>query len=91
MKKRILIAAAAASFAYTLPSCSSNGTKENVTVKTDTTVVKKTIPADTNKTRAVSDTTKQAMYECPMKCGNKTFAKPGKCPECGMTLVKVKS
>jgi nitrous oxide reductase accessory protein NosL len=28
-------------------------------------------------------------YKCPMKCSEQLFDKPGKCPECGMTLEKV--
>jgi len=41
------------------------------------------------------DTTKTskqvtAAYQCKMKCeGTKTYAQAGKCPECGMDLVKV--
>ena len=29
------------------------------------------------------------VYECPMKCEGKTFSEAGKCPVCGMDLVKV--
>lgn len=28
-------------------------------------------------------------YNCPMKCLEQTFEKPGKCPKCGMDLVKI--
>ena len=27
-------------------------------------------------------------YQCPMKCTDKKFDTPGKCPECGMEMVK---
>ena len=33
----------------------------------------------------------QELYECPMKCEGKTFSEPGKCPVCGMDLVKVEN
>ncbi|HEU4717210.1 MAG TPA: heavy metal-binding domain-containing protein [Bacteroidia bacterium] len=30
-------------------------------------------------------------YQCPMQCeGDKTYDKPGKCPECGMEMKEVK-
>jgi hypothetical protein len=28
-------------------------------------------------------------YVCPMKCTDQIFEKPGKCPKCGMDLIKV--
>jgi hypothetical protein len=28
-------------------------------------------------------------YQCPMKCTEELFDKPGKCPVCGMELEKV--
>ena len=28
-------------------------------------------------------------YQCPMKCTEQLFDKPGKCPECEMELIKV--
>ena len=31
----------------------------------------------------------KAEYECPMKCSDQKFDKPGKCPVCGMELEKV--
>ena len=32
-----------------------------------------------------------ATYACPMKCeADKTYSKPGKCPECGMNLKESK-
>ena len=44
------------------------------------------------KTESVSTEQNQIaeMYQCPMKCeGEKTYDKPGKCPVCGMDLVKL--
>ncbi|HEX8332048.1 MAG TPA: heavy metal-binding domain-containing protein [Segetibacter sp.] len=41
------------------------------------------------KTKAKT-TTAAVKYQCPMKCeGDKTYAKPGKCPVCNMALSKV--
>jgi hypothetical protein len=31
----------------------------------------------------------KAEYQCPMKCTEEKFEKPGQCPECGMELEKV--
>ena len=28
-------------------------------------------------------------YTCPMKCTEQIFDEPGKCPKCGMDLVKI--
>ena len=28
-------------------------------------------------------------YQCPMKCNDATYDKPGKCPVCEMELVKL--
>jgi Cu(I)/Ag(I) efflux system membrane fusion protein len=28
-------------------------------------------------------------YSCPMKCTDQIFDKPGKCPSCGMDLIKI--
>lgn len=37
-----------------------------------------------------SSISKKEMYQCPMKCeGDKTYNKPGKCPECKMDLEKI--
>lgn len=47
---------------------------------------------DLSKQNAKEPTQKseQLKYSCPMKCeGDKTYVKPGKCPECGMNLKKV--
>ena len=89
MKKIILLAAVSIMFAFTIQSCGNNK-DQNATKKTDSTAVK-TMVTDTNKTTSAADNSKKTLYECPMKCDNKTFDKPGKCPECGMTLVPVKS
>jgi len=31
----------------------------------------------------------KVQYQCPMKCTEEKFDKPGKCPVCGMELEKV--
>lgn len=31
----------------------------------------------------------QEQYQCPMKCTEEKFDKPGKCPVCGMELEKI--
>jgi hypothetical protein len=28
-------------------------------------------------------------YKCPMECSGEIFEKPGKCPNCGMELIKI--
>jgi hypothetical protein len=28
-------------------------------------------------------------YKCPMECTGEIFEKPGKCPNCGMDLIKI--
>jgi hypothetical protein len=28
-------------------------------------------------------------YKCPMECTGEIFEKPGKCPNCGMELIKI--
>lgn len=33
--------------------------------------------------------TAKEQYQCPMKCTEELFDKPGKCPVCEMELVKV--
>jgi hypothetical protein len=40
--------------------------------------------AETPATEAVKD-----QYQCPMKCTEQLFDKPGKCPVCEMELIKV--
>jgi rubrerythrin len=42
-----------------------------------------------NKTESTE--VKTAVYQCPMKCDNKTYDKPGNCPVCGMELEKLDS
>ena len=32
---------------------------------------------------------KSEVYQCPMKCNDTTYEKPGNCPVCGMELEKV--
>ncbi len=41
-------------------------------------------PADTARTTPATN----AAYICPMKCEGSASDKPGKCPTCGMDLVK---
>lgn len=42
------------------------------------------------KTEVKTSEVKNDKYACPMHCeGDKTYDKPGKCPECGMDLKKV--
>lgn len=37
-----------------------------------------------------TEQTKDAMYQCPMKCeGEKMYDKPGSCPVCNMDMKKV--
>jgi hypothetical protein len=37
-----------------------------------------------------TEQTESVSYQCPMKCeGEKTYEEPGKCPQCGMDLVKL--
>ena len=40
--------------------------------------------------KATEQTEQKDKYQCPMKCeGEKTYDTGGKCPECGMDMVKV--
>lgn len=41
------------------------------------------------KSKTASAQTKQEQYQCPMKCTEQKFEKPGTCPECGMELEKI--
>ncbi len=42
-----------------------------------------------SQTESKSDSTKNAVYQCPMDCEKgKTYAQPGQCPVCGMDLEK---
>ncbi|HMG83324.1 MAG TPA: heavy metal-binding domain-containing protein [Ferruginibacter sp.] len=43
-----------------------------------------------SKTKAKQDTTSQGQYTCPMH-PEVISNKPGKCPKCGMDLVKIKT
>ncbi|MBC7449832.1 MAG: hypothetical protein H7330_17420 [Hymenobacteraceae bacterium] len=48
-------------------------------------------PVDNTTTVTPADTArapKAPAYECPMKCEGSASDKPGKCPTCGMELVK---
>ena len=46
------------------------------------------ISCNGHKSKPLPETIK-AEYQCPMKCSEQVFDKPGKCPECGMELEKV--
>jgi len=80
MKKSILILSAALFlFAGTslFTSCNSADTKA------------KTESSDKVKGDELADAKE---YQCPMKCeGEKTYDKPGNCPECGMEIKEIKS
>ena len=88
MKKIIHLAAVSIMFAFTMQSCGNNSSNQNTTKKADSTAVK-TVTADSSKTASTAPETAKTMYKCP-GCG-KVFDKPGKCPECGLTLVQIKS
>lgn len=51
------------------------------------------VQAQTSKTKSKTKSHKHvaaAAYQCMMKCeGEKTYAKAGKCPVCGMQMAKV--
>ncbi len=48
------------------------------------------LAASSGLTACHANTEAHAAYMCPMECeGNKTYDHPGKCPICGMDLVKV--
>ena len=45
------------------------------------------VHAQSTKTINKTVTADTVVYQCPMKCeGEKTYAKAGKCPQCGMNL-----
>lgn len=52
-----------------------------------------TVNAQNSKKKVKVKTTKSALkYQCPMKCeGEKTYAKNGKCPVCGMQMKPTKA
>ena len=46
--------------------------------------------SDKKVEKSSSDSTKSAVYQCPMDCEKgKTYDQPGKCPVCEMDLEKV--
>jgi hypothetical protein len=42
-----------------------------------------------NKSQTATPATSKEQYQCPMKCTEELFDKPGKCPVCEMDLEKV--
>lgn len=44
--------------------------------------------SDKNKVNAPAEQAKE-QYQCPMKCTEEIFDKPGKCPVCEMELEKI--
>ncbi|MGZ4053579.1 MAG: heavy metal-binding domain-containing protein [Bacteroidia bacterium] len=44
---------------------------------------------DTKKIEATPAEPVKEQYQCPMKCTEQLYDKPGKCPVCDMELVKV--
>ena len=80
--KTIFIAAATA-----LVFFSSCGNKNGQSSADSSAAKQITVITDT----AASHSTAAVKYQCPMKCeGEKTYDKPGPCPECGMTMKEVK-
>lgn len=43
----------------------------------------------TDKTGEIPAEQAKELYQCPMKCTEEKFDKPGNCPVCGMELEKV--
>ncbi|AKQ47126.1 hypothetical protein TH63_18145 [Rufibacter radiotolerans] len=83
MKKIFLSWALALTALVTVSSCSSS-TKEQPATEA-------TAPAQTEATAAdttAATQTGQMAYICPMECDGSASMKPGKCPVCGMDLVK---
>ena len=75
MKKEIALIIAL--IVFVLSGCGSNN-HQTETIKTDSVYV-------------ITDSTKTGdVYQCPMKCEDeKTYNKPGNCPECKMELEKL--
>src|SRR5688500_11031291 len=61
--------------------CSSNSTEQK-------TGESATGTSGTETTGAAADSTQQMAYICPMECAGSASHEPGKCPVCGMDLVK---
>ena len=43
----------------------------------------------TKKPETVPAAAEKVQYQCPMKCTEQLYDKPGKCPVCEMELIKV--
>ncbi|GAB2542820.1 hypothetical protein GCM10027189_27120 [Rufibacter soli] len=82
MKKTFLSWAFALTALVTVSSCSSS-TKEQPAAEA-------TAPAQTEAAADTSAATQtgQMAYICPMECEGSASMNPGKCPVCGMDLVK---
>ena len=44
---------------------------------------------NSRKSTAIPAQAREEQYQCPMKCTEEIFKKPGKCPVCEMDLEKV--
>jgi hypothetical protein len=42
-----------------------------------------------NKKNETPNQQVKEQYQCPMKCSEEKFEKPGNCPKCGMELEKI--
>ena len=83
MKNRILNSLYILFTLFILSACGSSEQKADSAVSGDSTQV-------TTGPKEITDMTGvTAYYECPMKCEGKKFAEAGKCPVCGMDLMKV--
>lgn len=79
MKKIIFSAILAVAF---LASCSGDATKP----KSDSVAASAVGATGSTGTEIAA-----VKYQCPMKCeGEKTYDKPGKCPQCQMDMKEVK-
>ena len=65
---------------FILPGCNSNTTEKQADENASDISA---APAN-----ATTDSTTQLAYICPMQCEGSASNEPGKCPVCGMDLVK---
>ncbi len=87
--KKLLFSLATAG---TLLLSGCNPQPETTTTSDATKASETAAPTDNTATAAPADTTRaaaqNAAYICPMKCEGSASDQPGKCPVCGMDLVK---